>query len=66
MGSRKITPPAKGIQKIIAEAQPNDVLEALIHARYLAKVGDVISLFDFLCPEDTITSHTSDGRTIKR
>jgi hypothetical protein len=61
-----VTKPKHSINKIIEEGEFVDVLEALVYGKYLAKVGDVISLFDFLCPEDTFISRTADGRKLKR
>ncbi len=56
----------RDINKIIQDNDPEEVHAALVKAKQLAKVGDVISLFDFLCPEDTFYSHTADGRKLKR
>jgi|RhiMethySRZTD1v2_1073278.scaffolds.fasta_scaffold148971_2 hypothetical protein len=56
----------RNINHILKDGDPEEVHAALEKAKQLAKVGDVISLFDFLCPEDTFISRTADGRKLKR
>lgn len=55
------------VNKVLEEGSEDQLREALTWAKALCKVGKIIELMDFLCPEDTkISFNPTTGRTQKK